>query len=245
MFLSDSFNHKIQTGVTHIISQSINAISNQLDEPYIEIQSENNADAWSSDKLRGFKRKQVVHSEDQNDINVGRNSTHSNNTSDVPNHSDKTDNSQNINTRNSDQSDHSRERILQQSQNQQISRIDVNNSDQICRFFATTGWCKFEERTERKCKFIHSFNPGGPKVPICGSGINCTRYNCNFSHPRPRTIWHGPSDRSFLGNQNRSTPMNPWQDQHQNHQVNMGNNRSENSVYWTINQGRMERQILN
>ena len=69
-----------------------------------------------------------------------------------------------------------------------------------CHFFSNYGKCLFEERTEKRCKFLHE------KAPICRSGTSCTRNKCMYKHPNI------PTRNSFLS-PGTTFPMhmNPWQ----------------------------------
>ena len=163
--------------------------------------------AWSTDKLRGFKRRKVqfetsgseyekrdvdskncsVETENRNveteNCRGGMENSnclsHQSGILDHPNHERVASNHSN-DTRQPTLSD------VPSNHNQQTN---ANSSEQLCSFFSSSGWCRFEERTGRKCKFIHSFNPDGPKVAMCRSGINCNRSNCPILNPRTRSTW--------------------------------------------------------
>ena len=70
-----------------------------------------------------------------------------------------------------------------------------------CHFFVNQGKCHYEERTGLKCKFEHKV------APMCSFGMRCTRPKCMYSHPKLAT------PNNFLG---RNLPMlnpgpNIWQ----------------------------------
>ena len=68
---------------------------------------------------------------------------------------------------------------------------------QYCHYFVNKGRCTFEEKTGKKCKFVHD------TAPMCNFGRQCTRLKCMFSHPKTR------EGSGFLGR--RYPPMmNPW-----------------------------------
>ena len=48
----------------------------------------------------------------------------------------------------------------------------------FCHYFVNQGKCLFEERTGKKCQFLHE------QAPMCNSGMSCTRNKCMFSHPK-------------------------------------------------------------
>ena len=77
---------------------------------------------------------------------------------------------------------------------------DRPSKKQYCHFFSNFGKCRYEERTENPCRFLHD-----PAVPMCNSGISCTRTKCMYKHPR---IGGKPS---FLGNNPNPVNINPWQ----------------------------------
>ena len=84
---------------------------------------------------------------------------------------------------------------------------DVNGQPQYCHFFTNYGRCNFEEKTGKRCKFLHK------TAPMCKKGLSCTRTRCMFTHPNT-----GGQNSPFLGTgtqfQNNQTPwlqvMNPF-----------------------------------
>lgn len=67
----------------------------------------------------------------------------------------------------------------------------------FCHFFSNLGKCVFEEKTGRKCKFVHG------DAPVCHNGSSCTRNKCMFKHPNLA------GRKTFLGRQVPQS-MNPW-----------------------------------
>ena len=83
--------------------------------------------------------------------------------------------------------------------NQQSS--DKTTNIRYCHYFSNLGRCQYEERTKNQCRFTHD-----PAVPMCSSGISCTRNKCMYKHPRAR------GNPAFLGNNyNNSAHISPWQ----------------------------------
>ena len=105
-------------------------------------------------------------------------------------------------------------------QHRTSERSDQSFQNRLCHYFSNTGWCRFEERTGRQCRFVHSYSPQHPPITMCRLGINCTQLNCNFAHPRTRPNVITPQNRSFLEHtqSNHSTmnhcqhhnALNPW-----------------------------------
>ena len=108
-------------------------------------------------------------------------------------------------------------RSAQLSVNERLQNIARNNpttrpnSDaaepKYCHFFTNYGRCNFEEKTGKKCKFLHKI------APMCKKGLSCTRTRCMFTHPNT-----GGQISPFLGTetqfQNNRTPwpqlINPF-----------------------------------
>ena len=66
-----------------------------------------------------------------------------------------------------------------------------------CHYYVNYGRCNFEERTRRKCQYLHE------AAPLCRNGMNCRRDKCMYTHPKPQ------SHQNFLSSQ--SSFINPWQ----------------------------------
>ena len=81
--------------------------------------------------------------------------------------------------------------------NNEPSHERNETSNRFCHFFVNYRRCNYEERTGRKCKFIHK------AAPLCRNGTNCQRQKCMYSHPQTQ------GQKGFLTNQ--MSMMNPWQ----------------------------------
>ena len=157
----------------------------------IEEENENIDDlqAWSVNKMRGFKRGNPTTQASKNSPNK-------------PSQTRKTDPKNQNRTKEAP--------ILTSLETDEMApprHESVNDPSQLglrrryCHYFVNQGKCLYEERTGLKCKFEHKV------APMCNSGIKCTRQKCMFSHPKLATT------NSFLG---RNYPiMNPgpniWQ----------------------------------
>ena len=85
-------------------------------------------------------------------------------------------------------------------QNTQSEKENTQYQNKFCHFFVNMGRCNYEERTGKKCKFLHR------QAPMCRMGINCNRLKCMFSHPKMN------GSANFLGNpRSYSSAMNPLQ----------------------------------
>ena len=139
---------------------------------------------WSTNKLRGFKKKNPPPTSE----NPGRPSISSSN---PPHPQDTHHDSPQQNT------------MMRPSPEQPIQ-------NRLCHFFTNTGWCKFEDRTGLRCKFVHLTPQKDQTVPMCRFGINCNRSSCNFAHPRTRSNHRV----SFLDNrQDQASSLNPRRSQ--------------------------------
>ena len=71
-----------------------------------------------------------------------------------------------------------------------------------CHYFSNLGSCPYEERTGSKCKFVHD-----KAAPMCSNGMSCGRNKCMYKHPNTAGR-RGP----FLGqNMGFTQTLNPWQ----------------------------------
>ena len=74
-----------------------------------------------------------------------------------------------------------------------------------CHYFVNEGKCRYEERTGNKCKFEHK------QAPMCNFGTSCSRSKCMFSHPK---IPGSQNNHSFLGQVISPWNLpNPWTNQ--------------------------------
>ena len=98
------------------------------------------------------------------------------------------------------QQQHNQEEVQQQQPQDRVHRSQDRkqlNSVRYCHSF-NNGTCTFEERTGRKCTFVHG------KAPACNFDGFCTRKKCMYSHPK--------EEASFLGQQQfYTTNNNPMQ----------------------------------
>ena len=79
-----------------------------------------------------------------------------------------------------------------------------------CHYFVNFGKCSFEDKTGKKCKFIHE------TAPMCKEGTRCSRNKCMFTHPKPGNAV------GFLSQlphhmMNPWAMISPWLTQPQNH----------------------------
>ena len=73
-----------------------------------------------------------------------------------------------------------------------------------CHYFSNTGRCPYEERTGATCRFEHK------DAPMCSKGMSCNRAKCMFKHPN--LAGQSPQSPHFLDR--HSGPIhqiNPWQ----------------------------------
>ena len=66
-----------------------------------------------------------------------------------------------------------------------------------CHYFVNAGKCNYKERTGYKCKFEHKI------APMCNPGMNCSRTKCMFSHPKVNNFLGNTRAMNPM--------MNPWQ----------------------------------
>ena len=104
---------------------------------------------------------------------------------------------------------------------------DSRYRGKYCHFFVNTGKCLHEERTGEKCKFEHK------TAPMCNFGMSCNQPKCMFSHPK----MPGNGNPNFLGQMmNGYNPMmnpwqipNPWMTQQPNNFQNQWNHQGNNT----------------
>ena len=83
---------------------------------------------------------------------------------------------------------------------------DAIGSPQYCHFFTNYGRCPFEEKTGKRCKFLHK------TAPMCKNGTSCTRTKCMFTHPNTYGR-NGPflgKESYFQNNQTWPQMINPF-----------------------------------
>ena len=152
----------------------------------IEEENTQNKD-WSTNILRGFKKKKVSCSQTQEQNNIENSVNH---------HPSSKDRSSTGN--------------LSSPLNQLAPQSDdiQPRYKRYCQFFANTGKCAYEERTGNKCRYLHE------KPPLCKFGINCSKMKCIFSHPRLKGVPAEVNTNDFLGNiKNLINMINPWLNQ--------------------------------
>ena len=162
----------------------------------IEEESMPKEQRWTQEKLRGFKRRQISTNRVED---TPTSLTASSNTG------TQTLSENNVGSqRESDQNQNSSD-----TENRANTGSQRNIEDKLCYYFSNTGHCNFEERTGRRCKFIHDTSN---RVSMCPLGINCSRPRCELSHPRIRQNWRGFTNENFLGNMRGQMQIsNPWQ----------------------------------
>ena len=180
---------------------------------------ENNSEAgsWSQNKLRGFKKKTVPFKNTARETEIPENSCR-----DRPQMSPQSQLTiRDQNTR------------PDQLSNTNRTERETNNQGRLCRFFTATGWCRYEERTGRKCNFIHDSSQC-QAIPMCNFGINCRNQRCSYSHPRIRSYRSNLQRSNFLGNMQSGQNVNQWPSQvttnpwlHQDHARNFQLNQNQ------------------
>ena len=140
----------------------------------------NDRQGWTHEKLRGFKRKQST-------INSNVDQT---------THVNPPPASSNGNNRTNDQQLNERELNQDNVGNQNNGNSDANrnNSGRLCHYFSNTGWCRYEERTGRKCNFIHEVNQNNRRHQ--NEGFVHTPERGRICHYFANTGWCSYEDRT-------------------------------------------------
>ena len=91
----------------------------------------------------------------------------------------------------------------QDRDNDQSNRSESLKRSSYCHFFSNYGYCRYEEKNGKKCRFEHKAD-----APLCQNGNSCNRHKCMFRHPKSAAGAHP----NFLGpNPNWAYNILPWQ----------------------------------
>ena len=170
-----------------------NQVENNEHVEVIEESAENieTLQAWTTNKLRGFKRVSPADTPSPNTT-----PPFPLDTSKPPHPSPRTPPT-NVSTKVSAPPN----ATFAANNNSSEGEVEDRYRGKYCHYFVNAGKCRYEERSGEKCKFEHK------TAPMCNFGTSCCRPKCMYTHPKV----NGNRSNPFLGNTRSFNPVvNPW-----------------------------------